>query len=151
MAHHSATLFAPKQIAISLLPSRGTIHIYFLLRELTPPPQPSPAPCVGAICCFLLLWFSFIHFQHSLNATIVCCWNVPKQRNKDGEQKDDFLTLKGGWERKRDRQTGREARKQASRHHGSFLCPLSAMDQTYLYGGTIRTLTLSKDNCQVII
>lgn len=85
MAHHSATLFALKQIAISLLPSRGTIHIYFLLRELPPP------SCVGAICCFLLLWLAFIHFQHSLNAAIVRCWNAPKERNKDGEQKDDFL------------------------------------------------------------
>lgn len=33
----------------------------------------APTPCVGAICCFLLLWFAFIHFQHSLNAAIVCC------------------------------------------------------------------------------
>jgi len=33
-ARHSATLFAPWQIAISVLPSSHTIHFYFLLGEL---------------------------------------------------------------------------------------------------------------------
>lgn len=113
-------------------PSFQRDNSYLFSAERIDPPNPHPPPCVRAICCFLLLWFSFIHFQHSLNAAIVCCRNVPKQRNKDGEQKDAFLTLKRGWERKRDRQTGRAARKQGSRHHGSFHCPLSGMDQTYM-------------------
>lgn len=83
MAHHSATLFAPKQITISVLPSSGTIHIYFLMRELYP-------SCVGAICCFLLLWFAFIRFQQSSNAAIVCCWNLPKDRNMGQRTKRQF-------------------------------------------------------------
>lgn len=85
MAHHSATLFAPWQIAISVLPSSSTIHIYFLLRELLP-------SCVGAICCFLLLRFAFIHFQSSSNAAIVefCQKTGTWMENKKGV----FLTEK---------------------------------------------------------
>lgn len=77
MADHRATLFAPQQIAISILPFTSTIHIYFLLREL-------PPSCVGGggggeegeeggICCFLLVRSAFIHFQLSSNGAIVRC------------------------------------------------------------------------------
>lgn len=49
-------------------PSFQRDNSYLFSAERIAPPQ-----CVGAICCFLLLWFAFIHFQHSLNAAIVCC------------------------------------------------------------------------------
>lgn len=53
------------------------------MRELLP-------SCVGAICCFLLLWFAFILFQKSSNAAIVCCWNLPKDRNMGQRTKRQF-------------------------------------------------------------
>lgn len=53
------------------------------MRELLP-------SCVGPICCFLLLWFAFIHFQQSSNAAIVCCWNLPKDRNMGQRTKRQF-------------------------------------------------------------
>lgn len=122
-------------------PSFQRDNSYLFSAERIDPPQPSPAPCVGVICCFLLLWFSFIHFQRSLNAAIVCCWNVPKQRNEHGEQKDDFLTLKRGWERKRDRQAGRQAGKLKTGKQTTWQLLLPTVwNGSDLHGGTIRTL-----------
>lgn len=82
--------------------------------------DPFPIPTRSILCCFLLLWFAFICFQHYLNAAIVCCWNVPKQRNKNGEQKDDFLTSEWGWGRKRDRQDGGEAKNRQADKMAAF-------------------------------
>lgn len=58
--------------------------MYFLLIELLP-------SCIGAIFCFLLLGFAFIHIQHCSNAAIVCHWNLPKDRNKYGAQQGIFF------------------------------------------------------------
>ena len=86
-AGHSATLFAPWQIAISVLPSASTIHFYIPQRESLP-------SCVG----YLLLPITVVSFhplpEPPFNAVIVHCWNLPKDRNMDREQKADFLTKK---------------------------------------------------------
>lgn len=86
MLHHSATLFVPFQTVITNLPAvvQFIFIFYWENRSLR---------VLEAICCFLLLWFSF----HPCPALIKCChctlcWNLPKDRNKNREQKGDFLT-----------------------------------------------------------
>ena len=64
-AHHSATLFSPWQIAISVHPSSRTIHFYFLPGELL-------HSCVGGDLLLLITVVCFHPFPGPLPMASLC-------------------------------------------------------------------------------